>query len=126
MSYTNPLVVSLAANASASLSTAATAASYKVPADHVARVVDLSAVITTAVTAAAAAAQVGLSGTLAKYATLEVPIATAGNGYSAAAAGLLTDDDNLIPEGTVVLLNGDGAATAGAADLNATLHVFKT
>lgn len=74
----------------------------------------LSVVIRADTTVAASLVRLGITGTLARFASLTVPI-----GVALVAAGLGKGDmDNIyIDADTNILLNDDGAATAGDVDI---------
>ncbi len=111
--------------ASGVLSTAAVARRIIGPPSLTGRIVAASAIITTGTTDAASAIKVGpAGGTAGDSLTMSVPILAANAGHQATiselrAGGQLSAD-------TVYEVSGDGAATAGAADIDITVAWSKT
>lgn len=109
----------------ATLSSAAVVGRLIGPAGRVGRVVNVSHVVTTNVTVAAAAVTVGNNGE-ASPVTHTVPISSAN-----AAAAIARDDSTLLGQGetylaadTLVEVASDGGPTAGAADLIVTIDWY--
>lgn len=95
----------------ATLSAAATVGRIVGPAGKTGKVVDVGYVITTGTTVAATLVSIGITGTLGKFATNSVPIA------SADAVGSGVTHVANIDADAAVLVSSDGGCTAGAADL---------
>ena len=113
----------------ATVSAAATLLSVVGPAGKQGHLVGMSAVVTTSTTVAATALSVGITGTLGKYGSLSVPIATAGpaaayNAMTSLTTGATNGSAVLIAADTAILLSSDGGSTAGAADITVTIAWF--
>lgn len=102
--------------AAATLTAAAVVGRFIGPAGKVGRIVNVSDLVTTGVTVAAAVVTVGPNGA-ASPVSHTVPIAAAnlGHAISRTAATLLAQTE--LPADTVVEVASDGGPTAGAADL---------
>ena len=121
MSYENATFITYQIPAGV-LTSAATLETLIGPAGLQGRLESVTTVVTTDVTVAAASVDVGITGTLAKYGTASVPISVADAALNTVT---ITDtDDNPLPADTVFLVSTDGAATAGAANINVTIAWF--
>ena len=116
--YDNPIYQTYTLAASA-IDTAGTKLSVVGPAGTKGRLVSIGSVVVNDVTVAASTVNVGITGTLAKYGTLSVPISSAA--AVANAATISTSDSNEMPADTAVLISAGGEATAGDADLTVTI-----
>lgn len=122
MSYENPTTTTHTVKAG-SLITAATLLSVMGPRGLTGVLRSIAAVNTTGVTVAASSVIVGITGTLAKFGTLPVPISAINAGTNAAT--LTAADTNLIAANSVVIISSGGGATAGAADITVVIDWFK-
>jgi len=120
MSYENATTVNYRLSAAALTGGAGVLDKIIGPAGKAGRLVSITSIVTTNVTVAAAAVLVGISGDTAKFGTASVPISTAGAGLNAFTAG----GTNEIPADTVIEIGTDGAATAGAADVDVTIDWY--
>jgi len=119
--YDQPVRTTHNVNA-ASLASAAELMQIAGPAGMKGRVESVTCVVTTGVTVAASDINVGTTSDADAYATLEVPVSAAD--ALANDPTILTDDDNLIPADTVVVVSTDGAATAGAGSVTVVIAWF--
>jgi len=115
MSYSEKYISSTYRFPAASIASSATLGTIVGPRGKTGRLMGIGSVVTTNVTAAPSSVNVGVSGTLAKYGTLSVPVSSAG--AVANNATIKPVDANLIPANSAVLVSTGGEATAGAADL---------
>lgn len=116
MSYSDPFSrMSLVAHANAAVSTAADIFQFASPAGKKGRVIAASIVTTTATTDAAAEVLIGTVADPDTYATIAIPITAIDTAIQLTAAQLAAFVD--LPADTVILVSGDGAATAGALDI---------
>lgn len=122
MSYSDPIYETYRWLANASLSTAATVGYIQGPTGKTGRVVNVSAVITTATTVAASAVTVGVSGDLDSIISVNVPVKSANTAVAASKSEL--SGSSLMAADTVYIVSGDGGATAGAADITVTVAWF--
>lgn len=119
MSYDNPTTITYELLGK-TLSTAATLGRLTAPVGKTTgKVRAIAYSITTATTTAATVISVGITGTLGKYATAEVPVATADN----AGSGAVTQVAN-IASGASVLVSTGGQSGAGVADIFVTVDWF--
>jgi len=121
MTYDNPIITTHNVNA-ATLSTAAELMQIAGPAGKQGRVIDVTCVVTTGVTVAANNINVGSTTDGDAYATLEVPISAAD--AVANGATILSDDDNLIPADSAVVVATGGECTAGAGSVTVVIAWF--
>lgn len=122
MSYSAPIYESYTVLANASLSTAALAKRFIGPEGLTGRIVNCSAVITTATTDAASTIQVGIESDPNSAFSMSVPITAVNLGHVATAAEL-SAAGNLTAD-TIYQIYGGGEATAGAADITLTVAWF--
>lgn len=120
--YDEPLVLNYNIEA-ATLSSAAELMRIIGPAGMQGRVVALGAVVTTAITVAAADITVGTVSDGDAYATMDVAVGAADTSENDFTN--LTDDDNLIAADAPVILAVGGAPDAGAASISLTIAWFK-
>jgi len=99
--------------AAATLSTAAIIGRIMGPSGKQGRLIDISDVVTTGVTAAANTTDVGLTADVDAFGTLSTPISSA----NAVHNGMTRGATNIIPADTVVEVSTNGECTAGAADI---------
>ena len=93
------------------------------PAGRVGRVVNISHIVTTAVTVAADVISVGPNGAAAPVLhSVGVSLIAAGGAISRTAASLLAQTE--LPADTVVEIATNGASTLGAADINVTVEWY--
>jgi len=118
MSYDNPQT-STYSFLGKTLSSAATLGRIAGPAGKIGKVREISYSITTATTTAATVISVGITGTLGKFATGEVPVATADNA-GASTVTYVAD----IAAGESVLVSTGGESGAGVADIFVTIDWF--
>ncbi len=125
MSYSNGIQMTYTVSASAILSAAGQAGNFAGPAGMTGRLVAIAAVVTTGVTVAAGSVTLRDKAATQTYGSLSVPVLAA----DAVANGLVIDDSSdtptdtaFIPADTALELDGDGAATAGAADFHVTIE----
>lgn len=110
--------------AAATLSAAATVGRFIGPAGKRGRVVNVSHVVTTDVTVAAAAVTVGESGAASPI-SHTVPVSVAGAAVAIPRATVRAQAATYeLPADTVVLVASDGGPTAGAADLIVTVNWY--
>lgn len=118
--YDQPLVVTYQLDA-ATLSSAAELATFVGPSGRKGRVVGMEALVTTAVTTAAAVVTVNNLGDTIEAASLTVPVGAADTFANAPTLGT---DDTLLPADTAFTIDVDGAPAAGAANLTVTIAWF--
>lgn len=121
MTYDDPIYTTHNVNA-ATLSTAAELIQLAGPYGKRGRVSSVTCVVTTGVTVAANTVQVGSVSDGDAYATLTVPISAADS--VANNPVILTDDDNLIPANSAVVVATGGEATAGAGSVTVVIAWF--
>lgn len=121
MAYNAPIYTTHNVNA-ATLSSAGELMQIAGPSGKQGRVVDVTCVVTTGVTVAANDITVGTITDADAFATLTVPISSAD--AVANGATILTDDDNLIPADSAVIVATDGACTAGAGSVTVVIAWF--
>lgn len=121
MAYHDPIYTTHNVNA-ATLSTAAELIQLVGPAGKRGRIIDVTCVVTTGVTVAANSINVGTVSDGDAYATLSVPISAADS--VANDATILTDDDNLIPANSAVVVATGGECTAGAGSVTVVVAWF--
>lgn len=114
MSYENPTTIGYRTNTAALSGGAAVFDKIAGPKGKTGYVNSIIGVVTTAVTVAAASILVGISGDTDKYASLVIPISSA----DAIANTVVRGVENILPADTLVQIGTDGAATAGAADVD--------
>jgi len=119
--YDEPIYVTYSIRAG-SVASAAALLSVAGPENAIGRVVSISSVVTTGVTAAATDIVVGDGTTTDLYATLPIPISSA-NAVANAATIANTDANPIVANSRVVIGSG-GAATAGAVNADVTIAWF--
>jgi hypothetical protein len=92
------------------------------PKGKVGRVVEISAMLTTAVTVAASTVLVGTASDTDAYASLTVPIQAINT--TVVGADIYTDDDNLIPANSRVVIGNGGGSTAGVGTVTVIIAWF--
>lgn len=123
MAYDKPIYQTIVAAANASLSSAADVFMGQGPAGKTGRIVHASMVMTTANSTAAAGLDFGTVADDDAYGTLSTAAVQADNSAVVATAAELQAFTDL-PADTVFLISGDGAGTAGAADISVTIAWF--
>lgn len=122
MSYSDPVRVTYTQKGVDFTGSAATDLKVAGPSGMVGRVVSVSVGITTAVTVAASTVLVGTVADTDAYASLAVPVkainTTANN------PTIYTDDDNLIPADSLVVIGNGGGSTAGVGDVSVVIDWF--
>jgi hypothetical protein len=86
------------------------------------KITAVSTVVTTGVTVAASTVEVGTSGDNDAYASLVIPVSSAG--AVANNVTINTNDDNLIAADSAVVIGSGGGATAGACNIFVTIAWF--
>ena len=119
-SYDSPLYQTIVAKGNAAVSNAADIFQLASPEPGLTgRVVGISAVTTAATTGAAAELRIGTVADPGAYGALAVPATAVDTAIPFTRAVITAIED--LPADTVILISGDGAATAGALDLAFTI-----
>lgn len=121
MDYANPVYATVHI-AGADLSSAARIGSIAAPAGKRARIVAVTAAVTTSVAGGAGAITIGDGTDVDAFGSLVVPDATA----APAVVNAFTDegDDDLIPVNSWITINADGVPSAGVADVTVIVAFF--
>jgi hypothetical protein len=119
MSYYNPIQMTLTALANAAVSAAADIVQFVSPTGKRGRILGVSIVTKVATTDAAAELRIGTVADPDAYGTIAIPITAVDTAIQLTQAQL--DAFLELPADTVILISGDGAATAGSLDLAFTI-----
>lgn len=122
MAYDQPLVETFRWLANGSVSTAAGVGYIHGPDGKQGRVLNFSAITTTATTVAASKLLLGTDADADAICTLDVPVLAVKKPAVMSAGDIM--DAPLLDADTVYLVSGDGGATAGAVDITLTIGWF--
>jgi len=123
MDYSNPIYSTYTIAGVDFTGAAATDMNICGPDGYKGRVIDISVMLTTATTVAASSVIVGTAADTDAYATLAVPIQAINTTVNGAT--IASDDDNLIPADSRVLIGNSGGSTAGAGTVSVIIAWFK-